>query len=50
MDTSEKTQKCWMRKLGAVASMQDRAPSSDDRDVGLKRGIYMDKGEKLSKE
>lgn len=49
MDSSEQTQKSCMRELGAVASILEQAPSSDDRDVALERRACMDNLKKPKK-
>lgn len=49
VDTSKEAQEARMRELGAAASILERAPAADERDMALKLRAYMDDGKKPSK-
>lgn len=49
VDTSKEAQEARMRELGAAASILERAPVEDERDMALKLRAYIDDGKKPSK-
>lgn len=49
VDTSKEAQEARMRELGAAASILERAPAEDDKNMALKLRAYIDDGKKPSK-
>lgn len=49
VDTSKEAQEARMRELGAAASILERAPVEDERNMALKLRAYIDDGKKASK-